>query len=135
MERPEDGAFFSERYARPISDAARALERMVFGHEVGLNGFTTLDQAERLGDLLDLRTSSILLDVGAGRGWPGVHLAASRRCRTVLADIPIEALRRAPHYARRARVPDLVSAVCADGRALPFASASFHALVHADVLC
>ena len=108
---------------------------MVFGHEVGLNGFTTVDQAQRLTESLDLVPDSRLLDLGAGRGWPGIHIAWSSQCRVVLSDIPLEALRQAPHYAEHRGVTRLISAVCADGAALPFASACFDALVHTDVLC
>ena len=131
----ENREFFEERYGRTISGAARRLEKSVFGHEVGLNGFTTVSQAERLSDLLDLGIESVLLDVGAGRGWPGIHIAWSSQCQAVLCDIPVEALRQVPHYAEVRGVPTLVSTVCADGAALPFAPSSFDALVHTDVLC
>ena len=133
--RPEDREFFEERYGRPISGAARQLERSVFGHEVGLNGFTTVLQAQRLSDLLKLGTESLLLDVGAGRGWPGIHIAWSSQCQAVLCDIPVEALRQVSHYAEVRGVPRLVNTVCADGAALPFAPSSFDALVHTDLLC
>ena len=132
---PEDREFFVERYGRPISDAARKFERAVFGHEIGLNGFTTVAQAHRLSDLLELGSQSTLLDVGAGRGWPGLYIARSSQCRVVLSDIPIEALRQAPYYAEQQGVAGLVSAVCADGVALPFVPASFDALAHTDLLC
>ncbi len=121
--------FFNEKYARPRSDARRQVERAVLGDEVGLNGYTTVEQAQALTDHLALLPTTRLLDVGAGHGWPGSHLAASSSCSLIATDIPVDTLRAAKRYIGQA------SAVSADGRELPFLSGSFDAVVHADVFC
>ena len=121
--------FFTEKYARPRSDAKRQLERAVLGDEVGLNGFTTVEQAQALTDHLSLLPTTRLLDVGAGEGWPGSYLARSSGCSLVASDVPLDALRAAKAYLEQA------SAVSADGCALPFRSGSFDGVVHADVFC
>lgn len=33
---------FQEKYSQPRTRAARQVEQVVFGHEVGLNGYTTV---------------------------------------------------------------------------------------------
>ena len=109
--------------------AVQQVECAVLGHEVGLDGYTTVEQAEALQDHLALSSSARLLDVGAGHGWPGSHLAASTGCRLVATDVPVDVLRAAKRYIGKA------SAVSADGRALPFPPGGFDAVVHADVLC
>ena len=121
--------FFTEKYARPRSDAKRQLERAVLGDEVGLNGYTTVEQAQALADHLSLLPTTRLLDVGAGEGWPGSYLARSSGCSLVASDVPLDALRAAKAYLEQA------SAVSADGCALPFRSSSFDGVVHADVFC
>ena len=121
--------FFTEKYARPRSDAKRQLERAVLGDEVGLNGFTTVEQAQALAHHLSLLPTTRLLDVGAGEGWPGSYLARSSGCSLVASDVPLDALRAAKAYLEQA------SAVSADGCALPFRSGSFDGVVHADVFC
>ena len=131
----ETREFFRARYGRERSEAARTVERVVLGHEVGLNGYTTLSEADRLVECLELSPDSLLLDVGAGCGWPGTHIAESSRCRVVLSDIPVEALRQARRHARRRGVSNRVRVVCAEGAALPFVARSVDAVVHADVLC
>ena len=88
--------FFNEKYARPRSDARREVERAVLGDEVGLNGYTTVEQAQALTDHLSLLATTRLIDVGAGHGWPGSYLARSSGCRLVATDIPLDALRAAP---------------------------------------
>lgn len=127
--------FFGERYGQQRSDAARRVEQRVLGQEVGLQGYTTVDQARRLGRALGLTSTSRLLDVGSGRGWPGAFIAGTSSCRAILADIPPSALEQGRRYAEERGVSDRVRAVCADGRTLPFSPECFDAVVHADVLC
>ena len=109
--------------------AFQQVGRAVLGHEVGLNGYTTVHQAEALHDWLALSSNARLLDVGAGDGWPGSHLAASSGCRLVAADVPVDSLRAAKRHIGQA------GAVSADGRELPFFPGSFDAVVHADAFC
>ena len=124
---------FVEKYSQSRSRASRQVEREALGHEVGLNGYTTTKQAQALCNRLQLQSTGRLLDVGAGRGWPGTHVADSSGCRLVSTDVPLDALRDVKRRVYGSRVRRAV--VAADGRALPFTSNCFHAIVHADVFC
>lgn len=126
---------FVAEYARPVSDAARQVERTVLGHEVGLNGYTTVDQADGLVAQLALSAATRLLEVGAGRSWPGSHLAAVSGSRLVATDIPLDALRAAKAYLGSSALGNEAHVIAADGRALPFSSGRYDAVVHADVFC
>ena len=120
----------AERYKPSRAQITRLLEKAAFGHEVGLNGFTTLDQAEKLADYLGLDAGSRLLDIGAGLGWPGSHVAHVSGCRLVSTDIPWDAL------VTTKRLPGMNREVAgAAATALPFCSSCFDAVVHADVFC
>ena len=114
---------------RSRPDAVHQVGRAVLGHEAGVNGYTTVEQAQVLHEHLASSSHTRLLDLGAGHGWPGSHLAASSGCRLVATDLPVDALRAAKRYIGQG------SAVSADGRELPFRPGSFDAVVHADVLC
>jgi len=127
--------YFREQYDRGRSEVARKVEQLALGQDVGGNGYTTVAQAQQLSEALELSTESLLLDLGAGRGWPGTYLGWSSGCRFVLSDLPAEALHQALVYAEARGVSSQMSAVRADGTALPFALHSFDAVVHADVLC
>jgi len=127
--------YFREQYDRGRSEVARRVERLAFGQDVGGNGYTTVAEAHRLSEALELSTDSLLLDLGAGRGWPGTYLGWTSGCRFVLSDLPADALRQARDYAEVRGVSSQSSAVRAEGTALPFGPHSFDAVVHADVLC
>lgn len=126
---------FQEKYSRPRTRAARQVERAVLGHEVGLNGYTTVEQAGELCDHLNLTVDDDLLDVGGGRGWPGLHIAQESHCRLASTDIPLDALREAKVNVEARALQADAEVIAADGRALPFRSECFDAIVHADVFC
>ena len=126
---------FAERYREQRPDVVRQIEQRVIGGDWGANGYTTLEQANEVGRLLALGPDSRLLDVGAGRGWPGLHLAATTGCSVVLADIPIDGLVVAAARIASDRLGSRAWCVNASARALPFRVRAFDAVVHTDVLC
>jgi methylase of polypeptide subunit release factors len=126
---------FAERYALPAGDANARIERDVIGAVWGANGYTTVDQANELGRRLQLGPGSRLLDLGTGRGWPGLYLAKQTGCSMVGTDMPVEGLAIAARRAGAEGMDDRVSMVVAAGAAQPFGPASFDAIVLTDVLC
>ena len=126
---------FGERYAVPTGDANDRIERSVIGAVWGANGYTTIDQADELGRQLDLAPGRRLLDVGTGRGWPGLYLAARTGCLLFGTDMPLGALALADRRARVEGIDARVALVAAGGADQPFRRGSFDAIVHTDVLC
>jgi len=125
---------FHDRYSQPVTDAALAVEREVIGANVGASGYTTLAQADALTTELRLRKGALLLDVGAGRGWPGLYLARRSGCHVVLTDIPAPALAAAVRRASEDALSGRASAVRAAAQRLPFQPRVFDAVVHTDTL-
>lgn len=126
---------FAERYRATGTEVAREAELAVIGGDWGANGYTTSAQADLLAQVLALGPGVRLLDLGAGRGWPGLYLAASTGCTVVLADVPAEGLRSAMTRATREQLSGRAAATVANARRLPFRRAAFDAIVHTDVLC
>jgi SAM-dependent methyltransferase len=128
-------ALFQQRYGNRPSPTARRIERRVIGGDWGANGFTTMAQADTLAGGLGLSAADRLLDLGSGRGWPGLYLAARTGCRVVLADLPLEGLRVAADRAAEEGLAARTAVVVAAASGLPFRFGSFDAVIHTDVLC
>jgi methylase of polypeptide subunit release factors len=128
-------ADFGERYAVPRVDANDRIERDVIGAVWGANGYTTVEQADELGRQLRLQPGMRLLDVGTGRGWPGLYLAQQTGCTVIGTDLPVEALRIATHRAGVEGIDERAAFVAAAGPDQPFRPASFDGIVLTDVLC
>jgi 16S rRNA G1207 methylase RsmC len=133
---PQDNFLeFRERYATPLSDVERRVEQEVFGHSSGVDGFTTVEEADALATALVVGPRSTVLELGAGRGWLASHMVEVSGCRVVSSDIPTDALAESRS---RFSAPDLIgraTTVAADARALPFRGQCMHGAVHSDVFC
>ena len=127
-------ADFAARYTVPPTDVVKEIERKVIGAVWGANGFTTVAQADLIAERLELTPENRLMDVGTGRGWPGLYLAKRTGCEVVLTDLPIEGLQHARRRAGSESV-SFLGAVVASARDLPFGKESVDAIVHTDVLC
>jgi methylase of polypeptide subunit release factors len=125
---------FRQRYALPLADAALEVEREAIGANVGANGYTTVEQAGLLAQKLGLTPAHLLLDIGSGRGWPGVYLAQATGCRAVLADLPEPALRAALKRTAGAGLTSRVSIVQSSAIKPPFRPRVFDAISHTDTL-
>jgi SAM-dependent methyltransferase len=128
-------ALFQQRYGNRPSPTARRIEQRVIGGDWGANGYTTMAQADTLAGGLGLSAADRLLDLGSGRGWPGLYLAARTGCRVVLADLPLEGLRVAADRAAEEGLAARTTVVAAAASGLPFRAGSFDAAIHTDVLC
>ena len=125
-------ALFDQRYGAALPPIACQIEQRVIGGDWGANGYTTMDQADTLAHELHLSATDRLLDLGTGRGWPGLYLATRTGCQVVLTDLPLEGLRVA---ANREGLAARTAVVAAAASALPFQAGSFDAVIHTDVLC
>jgi ubiquinone/menaquinone biosynthesis C-methylase UbiE len=134
-EEEETRRRFRDRYREDHTEVVRQIERAVIGGDWGANGYTTMRQADDLARVLRLGPGARLLDLGAGRGWPGLYLAERTGCDVVLTDVPHEGLRLAVARAEQDDVAERVAAVASSARALPFGAMTFDAVVHTDVLC
>ena len=75
---------FAQTYARSQCPAILSVERSVCGCDYGGNSWTTRDEARQMAMLLDLQPGCRLLDVGAGAGWPSLHIAKETGCEVMI---------------------------------------------------
>ncbi|MHA6784316.1 SAM-dependent methyltransferase [Pseudonocardia saturnea] len=79
------------------------------------DGYTTRAQADDLVRRLDLHPGMRLLELGSGRGWPGVYLAQTSGSHVVLTDLPAAGLRVAAARAIAEGLTGRYSVATADG--------------------
>ena len=126
---------FAGNYELSYLPAVKALERDVLGCDYGGTSWTTLDQASIITSALGLSSSSSLLEVGCGSGWPGLYLSSETGCDATLLDMPLIALQQAAERAAKDDIVEQIRLVNGSGTALPFADDSFDCISHSDVLC
>lgn len=128
-------ARFEAFYAQSQSPVLQSIGRHVCGCDHVGNSWTTLAEADAVIDVLGLRAGARLLDIGAGSGWPGLHMARRAACDLVMVDLPENGLRMARGRADRDGIGGRVNVTVADAASLPFGQASFDAITHSDLLC
>jgi cyclopropane fatty-acyl-phospholipid synthase-like methyltransferase len=126
---------FRDWYGREYEGVYVDIEREVIGGDYGANGYTTREQADDIAVRLRLDRGMRMLDIGTGRGWPGLYFAAMTGCKVVACDVPVEGLYVGTRRAARDGLEDRTWFVASSGDALPFRAASFDAIVHTDTLC
>ncbi len=130
----EPKRFRAEIYDRPQSPAELEVEKEVYGATLGVRGYTSLSQADTLAERLHLAPGMRLLDIGAGRGFPGLYIAERTGCSVVITDLPAGAVRnalgRVPESGLRGRCAFLL----AGAERLPFRPRVFDAITNTDVL-
>ena len=126
---------FGERYAASGEAGPRAVELEAIGSDYSATGYTTREQADELGRLLELGPGSVLLDIGAGCGWPGLYLATTFGCSVISADPIVEGARAGQDRIGSDGLESRAIALLAAGEQLPIRAGSIDAVVHADVMC
>jgi len=124
-----------QRYQVATDPAVLAVEMLSLGTDYGANGHTTMEQADKIGRLLGLDHQSVLVDVGSGCGWPGLHLASTHGCSVISVDPVLEGSVMSRQRAERDGMAERSLALVGDGTQLPLRSRSVDAIVHSDTLC
>ncbi len=126
---------FAQRYAMSSEANLRVVELEALGSDYQATGYTTRKQADGIGRLLALEPGKVLVDIGAGSGWPGLYLATTFGCSVISVDPIMEGCSAAFDRIDSDGLVPRALALLGSGEKLPIRSGSIDAIVHADVMC
>jgi cyclopropane fatty-acyl-phospholipid synthase-like methyltransferase len=112
-----------------------ATEFETLGSDYQANGYTTMAQADLLSDVLQLLPGNVLVDLGSGCGWPGLHLAKTTGCAVISIDPVSEGCATASARIRKDELATPSAAIRGDAELIPIRPASVDAVTHGDLLC
>jgi ubiquinone/menaquinone biosynthesis C-methylase UbiE len=123
-------------YANYGSEVYREVRLDTYGEDFGQTSWVTTEESRQIPRLLDLQSSSSVLEVGCGSGGYAVHLAENVGCSIVRLDVNEPGIRNANQLAlargltARARFQQ-----CDASKDLSFDDNTFDAVFSNDVLC
>jgi SAM-dependent methyltransferase len=127
---------YNNVYGDFASRAEVAVRQAAFGEDIGQSSWLTAAEWLRSADQVKADEHSHLLEVGSGSGGPAVYLATARGCRVTGVDVNEHGVRNARQLAAARGVADRVTFQTVDAaRPLPFATATFDAVLSNDAMC
>jgi ubiquinone/menaquinone biosynthesis C-methylase UbiE len=147
MEQQSPDRFSAKRIAERLnlvyavhaqSPTQRAIFRAVYGddypEEVVPLSYVTLSLLRRIAQEVALGPGKTLIDLGCGRGGPGLWMARATGATLVGVDLSSVAVEHASRRAKAFGVVGRAQFAVGDLTALPFADSSFDAAMSVDVL-
>ena len=131
----ENGTNYEAFYRDFDLPVMRQVRNEAYGEDLGQHSWVSAEELRRDIQLLQLSSSSFLLDLGCGPGGILAFIAEQRRCRCVGLEISHAALQAARVMACARGVESLLDVQTGDlNELLPFADNSFCAVVAFDVI-
>jgi SAM-dependent methyltransferase len=127
---------YNNVYSDFASRAEAAVRQETYGEDLGQSSWLTAREWLEFADQLGVGAGVEVLEVGSGSGGPAVYLAQARGCRVTGVDINEHGVSNARALAETRGVTDRVRFQAVDAsQPLPFAAASFDAVVSNDAMC
>src|SRR6185369_13970466 len=107
-----------------------------YGEDYGQTSWVTTAESHEIPKLLQLSSSSSVLEIGCGSGGYAVHLAKHIGCQVMGLDINAEGVRNAKELAGKDQLGARVKFdTCDVSQPLPLEDDAFDAIYSNDVLC
>jgi SAM-dependent methyltransferase len=133
---PPSVDLYGTAYGNFATDALEQVRRDTYGLDFGQSSWMTADEYRRFFRLLGLCPTDHVLDVGSGSGGPALFMAREVGCRVTGVDFNEAGIQAGTTLVQQAGLQTRVDFRCADIRGgLPFADATFDAIVSIDVMC
>ena len=127
---------YNSSYGNYALSAYSEIRFETYGEDYGQTSWVTTAESHEIPTLLQLSSSSSVLEIGCGSGGYAVHLAKRIGCRVVGLDINAEGVRNAKALAQKDQLGARVKfEQCDVSQRLPLEDNAFDAIYSNDVLC
>ena len=127
---------YGTAYGNFATQVLEQVRRDTYGADFGQSSWVTADEYLRFFQLVDLKPTDHVLDVGCGSGGPALFVAREVGCRVTGVDFNDAGIRAGLTLAQHAGLQNQIEFRHADVRGgLPFPEQAFDVIVCMDVLC
>jgi ubiquinone/menaquinone biosynthesis C-methylase UbiE len=127
---------YDSAYANYGSDVYREVRMETYGEDFGQTSWVTTEESGAIPELLQLKQSSLVLEVGCGSGGYAVHLAERVGCNIMGLDVNAPGIHNANQLAAAAGLAAQARFEQLDAsRHLSFGDNSFDAIFSNDAIC
>ena len=134
MPAPVD--LYNSAYGNYAADVYREVRVATYGEDLGQTSWVTNEESREIPQILEIRPTSRVLEIGCGSGGYALQTAAVTGCDVVGVDLNERGVSNANSLARASNLSGHVSFECCDvSKPLRFDEASFDAAFANDVLC
>jgi SAM-dependent methyltransferase len=117
-------------------DLYRQIQVEAYGEDFGQTSWVTTEESHQIPIMLNLSSSSAVLEIGSGSGGYAVHLAATVGCRIKGLDINSDGIRNSEALAAERNLQTLAQFERCDlSKPWPVPDTSYDAVFANDVLC
>lgn len=127
---------YSTAYDNFSAKVRKAVRAETYGEDIGQTSWMTADELREFIRLLELCSSSNVLEVGSGSGGPALFVAATVGCRITGIDVNESGIKNSNELAQQQNLESLASFHLADAsQPLPFSEDSFDSIISNDAMC
>jgi SAM-dependent methyltransferase len=127
---------YNSSYGNYELDAYRHVRIETYGEDLGQTSWVTSEESKHIPALLQLNSSSVVLEIGSGSGRYALRVAEEIGCRIVGVDINPHGIHNSEQLAQKLNLTSLARfEQCDVSKTLPFADSSFDAAFSNDVIC
>jgi SAM-dependent methyltransferase len=127
---------YDTHYHEYGADAQTSVRSETYGEDIGQSSWMSADELRGFIRTLAITPASNVLEVGSGSGGPALFVVENTGCKLVGLDLNEHGVANANDLARKRGLTDRAEFRVADAsEALPFADATFDAIVSNDAMC